>query len=335
MASRARFSDVDNMQSLECDLLTVLAIVDKTKTSTRHADRLPVDLLGPLASSSGLDWLWAWLEFRKGLGICVPEFAIFPARQDMVWQKSSCSIGAANSILRDLLEVAGLETPQRFSSHSFKATTLTCACSFGIDLPTRKVLGYHSISADKSARSYSRDVLRGPVLKLGEMFASISEGTFDPDSRAFKGKVAVQAEMSESDSSDSGTESENEDVLETVANTTKFLMGKTVLVDHRWYHHDSSFLVHRGKPGALQSLACGKRITEAYSLLAAATGSDDLDDEVEYCDTCFAARKPEVAKTLKRLASQPIDIDACDSVPTAHELDWDQVSSGGKGSHRI
>ena len=123
--------------------------MEKTKTASRNTDRLPIVLMGSLVTASGLDWLSAWLNFRESIGIGIPGFPVFPARQDSVWQRNTSSVGAGNAVLRDLLEISGIASAQKFSSHSFKATTLSYACSFGMDLPSRKVLGYHSVSSDK------------------------------------------------------------------------------------------------------------------------------------------------------------------------------------------
>ena len=80
------------------------------------------------------------------------------------------------------------------------------------------------MSADRSVRSYARDTLGEPVSKLGDMFTAIVAGTFKPDAKSLAGSSSskvVNSTALDGDSSDGEqTESDNEDVLETVASTT-------------------------------------------------------------------------------------------------------------------
>ena len=322
---RARYSDVSEILEIGEDLYTVTLSVEKTKNSRRSSDRLPVDLMAPISFSSGTDWYTSWMEFRREIGIPLPDFPVFPSRKDSKWQKTSSSLSAGNTVLRDILEVAGIETPQRYSSHSFKATFLSFACLYGIDLPTRKVLGYHSVSSDKSARSYARDVLREPVLKLRQMFVDMADGVFDPDSKSL-GKATEKALELCEESEDEKTDGEDEEILDSVASTTAFLMGNKISVDFRWFQNLDSSLMHRGRPGDLERLACGRQITDQYERMAAVTELDQPHDG-GFCDTCFAAHRPEISKSLKRLASTPVEYlssDAKTNGPTAEELNFDE-----------
>ena len=106
--------------------------------------------MGPTTTASGADWMTVWGKLRDSEGIQMPEFSLFPAYVDNQWLDQSCTVGSANSVLLDILDIAGVKSSTRYSSHSFKATLLSYSASFGLPLPERKILGYHSVAADKS-----------------------------------------------------------------------------------------------------------------------------------------------------------------------------------------
>ena len=164
----------------------------------------------------------------------------------------------------------------------------------------------HTVQRGKLfAKTYARDILREPVLQLDRMFRAIREGVFNPDSvDLFPFKDSVE-ELSDSSSDSERTATDDEDILDSVADTTKYLIGKNVSVDHRWFQHKDSGMLHRGKPGSLGKLACGRVVSTSYDQLASATELDGAD-ESDHCDNCFVARNPKISKGLKRLASEPL-----------------------------
>ena len=84
-------------------------------------------------------------------------------------------------------------------------------------------------------------------LMLRAMFVDIAKGTFDPDSKTL-GKEAEKIVEIEDESDDEMTEDEDEEIMDSVASTTAFLLGRKIMVDSRWYqHHDS------GQPGRTRS----------------------------------------------------------------------------------
>eukprot|EP00971_Amphidinium_carterae_P275405 5464603-Amphidinium_carterae.1 len=51
----------------------------------------------------------------------------------------------------------------RIKSHSLKVTLLSWLAKAGADVSVRRILGYHIDPADKSALTYSRDAMSGPL----------------------------------------------------------------------------------------------------------------------------------------------------------------------------
>ena len=119
--------------------------------------------------------------------------------------------GEASAWLRELL-VGGSEgdprSEDRLATHSCKATVLSWMSKVGIDLPSRRLAGYHTDGNTKSALEYSRDA-QAPILQLiSDLFRIMSYGLFHPDnsrSGRFVGCRDFQHALSVADQLESGT----------------------------------------------------------------------------------------------------------------------------------
>ena len=66
------------------------------------------------------------------------------------------------------------------TGHTLKATTLSWAAKYGLDEPTRTLLGHHQLPGDKSLAAYSRDMLSRPLALYQAMLKNIRAGYFLP-----------------------------------------------------------------------------------------------------------------------------------------------------------
>ena len=66
-------------------------------------------------------------------------------------------------------------------AHSMKSTLLSWVAKFGLDKPTRRMLGYHAAPKDKSVETYSRDAMAAPLRELDKVLDAVRSGRFAPD----------------------------------------------------------------------------------------------------------------------------------------------------------
>ena len=87
------------------------------------------------------------------------------------------------SSIRDLLLRHGVTADAivNIGAHSMKSTLLSWIAKYGLDKPTRRMLGYHAEPKDKSVETYSRDAMAAPMRKLDEVLAAVRSGRFLPD----------------------------------------------------------------------------------------------------------------------------------------------------------
>ena len=167
----------------ECGFLE--AVAEKTKTSTtleRKVRHLPVVI--PLKSFGEPCWVQQWLELRKQQGLVAAKgFPLLPSPvHGGGWAKVPLTVGAAGDWLRSLLKNQDMRDGKyKIATHSCKATLLSQAAKYGIDARSRRILGYHTASKDKSLVIYARDEMSAPLRKLVEMVEAVNTYRFFPD----------------------------------------------------------------------------------------------------------------------------------------------------------
>ena len=62
-----------------------------------------------------------------------------------------------------------------------KRTLLTWCAKYGLDLPTRSLLGYHVSTEHSSAMVYYRDAMAGPLRCLDVVLLAVRKKDFHPD----------------------------------------------------------------------------------------------------------------------------------------------------------
>lgn len=320
--TRGRYSDFDMIRNVLVENAVIIITLVKTKTSGLVKDRLPLHILMPRSSIAGGHWFDSWMAVRTRCGIPLAGWPLIPARQGVSWTREPAVLGQANGAIRYVLSLAGCTNAHAVTSHSFKSTMLSVAGMAGISAQKRKVLGHHKSAKDRTLRTYSRDEQANPVEELSKVIEHIHCGRFDPDAQPGERWIKRLADLPEcelsasapedasSESESSDTQDDDADGEDSLLQTTNYLTGRDVAFDGRLFKNQESGKLHRGQAGSLNKMACGKEIKEWYLRLAAGAESEAGSN---YCDICFATRRPEVSRRLRRLYAD----DSCDA---EHEL---------------
>lgn len=188
---RARFSDLQNIETLTADTIThnglpggyVEATITRSKTAfTTERKTMYLPMACPRCGLTGKDWFDAWrraqLEAEVPRGEGVPTF---PALTNVGWSRVPITAGAAADWMRKILVHLGFNSEQvsSYGTHSAKTTTLSWLSKFGSPLELRQLLGYHSTGG--SALVYSRDAMAEPLRELIRVIGAIRVQQFWPD----------------------------------------------------------------------------------------------------------------------------------------------------------
>ena len=192
--ARARFSDGQHSGNIKLDLATeegatsgyLEAGVTRSKSSytlerkTRHLPMIaPVQ--GLLGECWGIHWIKCMKLAKLDIGDKKP---LLPAPNPAGgWQQLPITAEAGGTWLRSLLCTVGAtkEAVAHYGTHSCKATTLSWLAKMGVDLPTRALLGYHSVGKSSTALIYGRDNMAAPLRILENVVNKVALGTFKPD----------------------------------------------------------------------------------------------------------------------------------------------------------
>ena len=177
----------------------------------------------------------------------------------------------AGEWLRNLLKNTETVGDIRIATHSCKATLLAWSARAGFDHDVRRLLGYHSGSADQSVLVFSRDAISHPLRFLMDLIGKVAGGSFDPNltrSGMFAREAgALQDAGDDIDSSSCGSEDEDdrdvyeeEQAIEHVAGVSqlKHVEPDTVQV---YVRHAISRCLHKIMDEAGTHLACGRAMS--------------------------------------------------------------------------
>ena len=327
---RGRFGDhqyIEKEPEIQGSFISAESSWHKT-AHQRHRDAcLPF-----LGAALGVDpertpWAKHWLDARKEAGLEAftgKPFLPCP-RPDGTWGEDSMTSDEAGRWMRKFLSEEGVEGDlSELGVHSCKLTFLGWASKFGIDRPTRKVLGGHLGKEDVVAVGYAQDELVEPVRKLMRLIKSVRNGEFRPDlprnSYFKKGFSGVNddeedenesedsgepgtSEDSESDSSSSSPTEPDEEVPQEAINDVaidarrKCRTSRREVEGLRFYKHVKFGTVHVEMPlpssredvnDGIPPLrfACGRRFSARFQRVESNT-------ESHCCFTCFGP--PEAA----------------------------------------
>ena len=319
---RARWGDAQHSTKIEWDqdsdgqlcFVECATAVHKTcrALSMKHAF-LP--LTAPGLGVSSTNWATFWRRARADLGIDdLATFPLMPAPDEMgqatvrpLNTKEAC--GWLHLLLRQKVDTLGMSEPLKYTSHSFKATTLSHLAKYGCSFEDRLALGYH-VDQLRMALRYSRDGASRPLRMLETCLADIRNGRFQPDetrSGRFVGSSECQV-TSISDKSAGDVDIKRETVCDS---TGAFSAGEVVdfFSDHATTCSESSSdddavvmpkhsvppgvniwkhmklkTVHLSPEGYTRVLACGRKITDNYQM-----GGVDVRFDVIKCKQCFSS----------------------------------------------
>ncbi len=251
--SRSRWSDLAMVQYLELDTTEVEGkpfgfLESSTKfqktgtTALKRAQEMP--LVSPVLGCTEVPWCHRWVEVIMGFGfdLCASPFGPVcrAPRGDGGFFNRSVTSSEVTDFLNNVLELSGEDC---VTSHSLKCTTLSWCSKYGLDEPTRTLLGHHELPG-KSMQCYSRDLLARPLAKYQAMLLNIRLNNFLPDcsrSRRFVGKPAEEA-----------VETELGDLLDQASRPWKSMRRPVIKLDDKSELGEATRVLFP-RPGSLRS----------------------------------------------------------------------------------
>ena len=224
--TRGRYSDCLNLQGLAIDTPDASArplvgyiegSVSRCKTAytvERKTQLLP--MVAPRHGVTALDWSTAWLRVRREAKVPEgPGLPLLPAPSAGGWQRVPPTAALAADWLRSILLGRKHDNclVAKVGTHSCKATALSWLSKAGVDLPTRRLLGYHAQADEKTALVYSRDAMSGPIRSLEKVILQIHSKTFLPDSTR-SGYFPADEPSDSEDSADEEDNQEDQDMVD-------------------------------------------------------------------------------------------------------------------------
>ena len=204
---RCRHSDLQNVEDVLLDFgpeggfMEVTTRTHKTaRTVTQKSKLLPIVL--PALGITGSEWISTAKAVFEEYGLCLEGKIAGPLfRPPGASGESHCQRGITSQevtrFLRLMLEdEASVQSVERVSSHSLKATVLSWASKACMSASDRAVLGRHSSAYGESSAVYARDLAIGAVSRLQEVLNSICSGKFCPDA-ARSGYYPAQPQVHE------------------------------------------------------------------------------------------------------------------------------------------
>ena len=153
----------------------------KTATSLAKKQRF-MPLVAPVLGVSGVDWtaFWLWACGQLGVSWEVAPFGALcrAASHDGSLCKRSCTTEEVSTFLNKVLQT---NDETYVTSHSLKHTTLSWAAAYGLDEPSRTLLGHHELQGSRAMSVYSRDMLTKPLQLFCSMLTNIRLDHFRPD----------------------------------------------------------------------------------------------------------------------------------------------------------
>ena len=217
---RARFSDMQHMTDIVVDEVNnggkvcgyIEAKVTRSKSAyTTERKTMFLPMAAPLIGVSGKDWIRQWQQAR--MLSAVPRgdgLPLLPQPAGNGWLRVPMTASMGGDWLRKILVALGFDhgQTQNIGTHSCKATCLSWMSKAGVDIASRRLLGYHVDPSTKTCLVYSRDAASGPLRELDKVIGWIRGLQFDPDSTR-SGYFAVPVGENEPETLDIAEESDS------------------------------------------------------------------------------------------------------------------------------
>ena len=290
---RLRFSDGQRITGMKLEMVHVdnelvgflECAAERKKTSVsleRKVRFLPIAV--PVQSLTSPPWLPVWDQLRNDQGLTSSGhtsnvYPIMPApAAGGGWSQAALGVTPAGEWLRNLLRHTETVGDIRLATHSCKATLLSWCSKAGVDHDSRRLLGYHTASSDKSLLVYSRDAMAQPLRALAGVISKVISGEFDPDTTR-SGMFSSAAPSSGDDQSSAASSScgsddeDDKDVFEE-ERAVEDVAGKWQPAepgssdDAAFVRHCTSRCIHRLMDEGGTHLACGRAMSARYELQA-------------------------------------------------------------------
>ena len=181
LCARARRSDLDRSEELQQDwhvsgqsgFLECAVLNPKQAKASARSNRL-LPLVAPTQGVTKDCWATGWLASRTAWNLrcsgSLEDSPLLPAlAANGKLLRCNLTTSETTRWLRSILSQdpqADAERVLRIKSHSLKATLLSWCAKASLSLQDRTLLGYHSLGLNRSALTYSRDALSGPLRSL-------------------------------------------------------------------------------------------------------------------------------------------------------------------------
>ena len=153
------------------------------KTATTLTEKqLYMPLVAPVLGVTSVDWTKHWVQACDSLGVNFQDqpFGALcrAASHGGVLCKRPCTTEEIGTFLNRMLKT---NVEKAITSHSLKHTTLSWCAAYGLDEPSRTLLGHHELQGAKAMTVYSRDLLTRPLQLYCSMLSNIRLDHFRPD----------------------------------------------------------------------------------------------------------------------------------------------------------
>ena len=149
----------------------------------------------------------------------------------------------------------------------------------GVDKETRRTLGYHAKSDERSLEAYSRDSMAGPLRTLVRVIGDIKSERFKPDVTRSGQIVEASGDGASSCSSSAACSSSSEDPDPNDVEVDEEALAPYLQQD-KYIRNDSSRRIHVLFSES-NTLACGSDLPVKFSILS------ELPDNARFCGGCF------------------------------------------------
>ena len=186
--SRSRWSDLKFIDQIWIDKLEykgelygfVEACTKHHKTATTLTKKqLYMPLVAPVLGVASVDWTKHWVQACESIGV---DFRDQPfgalcraASHGGVLCKRHCTTEEIGTFLNRMLKT---NAENLITSHSLKHTTLSWCAAYGLDEPSRTLLGHHEL---QGAKAMTVDLLTRPLQLYCSMLSNIRLDHFRPD----------------------------------------------------------------------------------------------------------------------------------------------------------
>ena len=189
--SRSRWSDLRYIHQIWIEKMEykgellgfVEACTQHHKTATSLTKKqLYMPLVAPVLGVTKVDWTKHWTRACDALGINFEDrpFGALcrAASHGGTLCKRPCTTDEITIFLNRILST---NSENAVTSHSLKHTTLSWCAAYGLDEPSRTLLGHHELQGAKAMTVYSRDLLTRPLQLYCSMLENIRCDHFRPD----------------------------------------------------------------------------------------------------------------------------------------------------------